>query len=267
MSIRNQPYLPLYVQDFLTDEKLAECSAQATGVYIRIMCLMHKSDPYGKILLKEKFKQTDKQDLKQELKFALQIAKHFPYDLLVVENAIIELVAEKVLIIEGGYLVQKRMVKDASTSEKRSVSGSKGGQSTQEKNKKFAKAKPQANAEIEIDIEYEDNKESIVEENRNDYGDEIELPIPTIFNMWMLANPNYQSHPQNDFSALLQMFEFFTGKEITQVPIEELKTKMGFFITTVANDTFLRDKPLNTIKSQMQKIKGLLVPKKREMVY
>ena len=43
MALRDQPYLPLYVQDFLTDEKLAECSAMATGVYIRLMCIMHKS--------------------------------------------------------------------------------------------------------------------------------------------------------------------------------------------------------------------------------
>ena len=58
MALRDQPYLPLYVQDFLTDEKLIECSASATGVYIRVMCIMHKSDPYGMILLKQKDKQT-----------------------------------------------------------------------------------------------------------------------------------------------------------------------------------------------------------------
>jgi uncharacterized protein YdaU (DUF1376 family) len=61
MALRNQPYIPLYVQDFLTDEKLIECSAQSTGVYIRLMCIMHKSEDYGKILLKQKDKQSDKQ--------------------------------------------------------------------------------------------------------------------------------------------------------------------------------------------------------------
>ena len=57
MALRNSPYLPLYVQDFLTDEKLADCSANANGVYIRLMCILHKSEPYGKILLKQKYKQ------------------------------------------------------------------------------------------------------------------------------------------------------------------------------------------------------------------
>ena len=43
MALRDQPYIPLYVQDFMTDEKLSECSAESTGVYIRVMCIMHKS--------------------------------------------------------------------------------------------------------------------------------------------------------------------------------------------------------------------------------
>ena len=41
MARKDLPYLPLYVQDFLTDEKLMECTASATGVYIRIMCVLH----------------------------------------------------------------------------------------------------------------------------------------------------------------------------------------------------------------------------------
>ena len=66
MALRNQPYFPLYVQDFMTDEKLNECSAKANGIYIRLMCIMHKSEEYGTILLKQKYKQnemTDKEKL------------------------------------------------------------------------------------------------------------------------------------------------------------------------------------------------------------
>lgn len=40
MALRDQPYLPLYVLDFLVDEKLAYCSAESTGVYIRLMCIL-----------------------------------------------------------------------------------------------------------------------------------------------------------------------------------------------------------------------------------
>ena len=48
MALRDQPYIPLYVQDFMTDEKLNECSAATTEVYIRLMCVMHKSEKIGR---------------------------------------------------------------------------------------------------------------------------------------------------------------------------------------------------------------------------
>lgn len=54
MALRDQPYLPLYVNDFLSDEKLNNCSAESTGVYIRLMCLMHKSNEYGVISLSDR---------------------------------------------------------------------------------------------------------------------------------------------------------------------------------------------------------------------
>ena len=93
MALRDQPYLPLYIQDFMTDEKLIECSASTTGVYIRIMCLMHKSEEYGTILLKQKYKQSQK----QSLNFASQLAKSLPYSLAEIEQSIEELLNEKVL--------------------------------------------------------------------------------------------------------------------------------------------------------------------------
>jgi hypothetical protein len=151
MSKRNQPYLPLYVQDFLTDEKLAECSAASTGVYIRLMCIMHKSEHYGKILLKQKYKQNEQ----QILNFATMIAKQFPYPFDIIVSSLCELLEENVLQIDGDFLIQKRMVKDSEISDKRSESGSKGGKKTANKNesfaKEFAKAKVQANSENEID--------------------------------------------------------------------------------------------------------------------
>lgn len=163
MALRDQPYLPLYVQDFLTDEKLMECSASATGVYIRIMCVMHKSEVYGKILLKQKDKQTGDQ-IKN---FALKLAKHLPYDLDTVLSGIIELCQEKCLVIEGDSLVQKRMVNDGELSLIRSESGQKGGKTTQTKNKKFAKAKDEANTENEINIENENVLKRGVGENND----------------------------------------------------------------------------------------------------
>ena len=163
MALRDQPYLPLYIQDFLTDEKLMECSASTTGVYIRLMCVMHKSEKYGTILLRQKFKQTDK----QISNFATQIAKHFPYDFACIFAALTELIEEKVLIIDGDFLIQKRMVKDAEISEKRATAGKKGGDVTNKsktKDKKFATAKEVANSENEYEIEDESENVIINEE-------------------------------------------------------------------------------------------------------
>jgi hypothetical protein len=162
MPLRNQPYLPLYVQDFLTDEKLNECSAQSTGVYIKIMCLMHKSDEYGTILLKQK----DKQKSSNIENFAYKLLKHLPFSFEVITDSITELVNEKVLTIEGDKLFQRRMVKDNMISEKRALSGSEGGKRTQ-----FAKAKVKAKpkAKVIANTEYE-----IEDENENENKDTIE---------------------------------------------------------------------------------------------
>jgi len=153
MALRNQPYVPLYVQDFSTDEKLAECSASACGVLIRLMCLMHKQDEYGMILLKQKDKQADK----QIENFALKVAKHFPYPFDVTLAGLTELVTEGVLTIDGDYLIQKRMVKDCAISEKRASAGQTGGKATQEfvkaKLEASAKAKSEANPEYVNEIE------------------------------------------------------------------------------------------------------------------
>jgi len=148
MALRDQPYLPLYVQDFLTDEKLMECSASATGIYIRLMCIMHKSDEYGTVLLKQKDKQTDNQ-IKN---FALKLARYLPYSTDEIISGITELLNEGVLQNDNDKLTQKRMVKDNEISLIRSKAGKKGGDRNP-----FAKAKieakPQANPETETETE------------------------------------------------------------------------------------------------------------------
>ena len=210
MALRDQPYLPLYVQDFLTDEKLIECSAATTGVYIRIMCLMHKSEEYGTILLKQKYKQSEK----QSLNFASQLAKSLPYNLLEIESAIIELLREKVLDLNGDLLVQKRMMKDNEISIKRSISGSKGGLTTQTNNKKpikkFAKAKNKAKHEYENEIE---NKDEVVNENNG-----IEKPKKEIVKYGQFKN------------VILSEVEYAKAKEKYKEDLEPMIEKLSSYI-------------------------------------
>jgi len=129
MALRDQPYLPLYVQDFMTNVKLNECSAESTGVYIRLMCVMHKSEEYGAILLKQK----DKQHGKQILNFAYKLAKQMPFPLEAIERSLEELINEEVIILDGDTLFQKRMVKDNNISLARAEAGKRGGKMTQHK--------------------------------------------------------------------------------------------------------------------------------------
>lgn len=163
MALKDQPYLPLYVDDFLSDEKLSLCSVESTGVYIRLMCLMHKSDEYGAVLLKQKFKQ----NVKQVSNFACMLAKQMPYTSDEIESSLTELLDMEVVHIDcenEDRLYQKRMVKDGKISTIRALAGSKGGEATQSKEKviqevkqedssfaaDFALAKDEANSVIGI---------------------------------------------------------------------------------------------------------------------
>ena len=163
----------------MTDEKLAECSPHATGVYIRIMCLLHKCERYGKFLLNQNYKQSSN----QIFNFACNFARHLPYTTEEIERGLIELINNHVLYIEGDYLCQKRMVKDGEISLKRVLAGSKGGNPNLKKSKVCLtkspsksssknEAKLQANSDNEIDndININDNienkKEGLREEEK-----------------------------------------------------------------------------------------------------
>jgi len=183
MALRDQPYMPLYIKDFLTDEKLNECSASAQGVYIKIMCLLHKSETYGGLLLKQKFKQSEN----QITNFAELFARLLPFNLHEIESALKELLEAKVMYFDGDFLWQKRMKKDGEISEIRSEAGSKGGKKTQQKDVNFdsnfdkakSKAKTKQNHAIANDIVIDnendiviDNKSEIKREKISDWPDE-----------------------------------------------------------------------------------------------
>ena len=151
MALRDQPYLPLYVMDFVTDEKLEQCSAESTGVYIRLMCYMHKSVPYGTVTLNQKCKS----DGDAVAGFAKMLSRPMPYDTAVIERSLKELIEMGVLTLDGDVLIQKRMVRDSEISEKRAFAGSKGGKQKSSK----SEAKSKQNTENEIEIENEDESE------------------------------------------------------------------------------------------------------------
>jgi len=140
----------------MNDEKLKPCSAESTGVYIRVMCLLHKCDEYGTLTFNELDARTD--DICYD--FARVLLPHLPYTLEVIHRGLKELTARKVLTIDGERLSQKRMVKDGNTSEERSKAGKKGGGNPnlhKQNPKQTPKQNNKQNTEYENEYEYEDN--------------------------------------------------------------------------------------------------------------
>jgi len=273
MSIRNQPFLKLYVQDFMTDEKLINCSAASVGVYIRLICYLHKCDDYGKVLLKQKFKQ----NAKQIKNFALQFANILPYDITVIEDAFSELFDEGVITIEGDLLYQKRMVKDAQISDSRAKTGKIGGQRTQNKNKDFAKAKVQAknkqNCEYEYEYDYElEEIEDRKEDRRGCKGEEGEKEegreegkkslyvIPEMWATWKRARPGYPADQSLDFEPLQKIGAFISKQEgIPWIP--QNRTEIDKILTIwlgigefIHSDGFFSKYSLKQVSSHIQSI-------------
>ena len=136
MALRDQPYFPFYVDDFLTDEKLNECSAKSTGVYIKILCIMHKMEQYGSIELKQKYKQNGSKNVIEG--FGEMLTKQMSFSYKEIFDGLTELIEEDVLQLQGFTLVQKRMYKDGEVSRKRAEAGSKGGAKLTEVDKQNA---------------------------------------------------------------------------------------------------------------------------------
>lgn len=189
MALRDQPYIPLYVKDYLTDEKLNNCSAASQGVFIKIMCVLHKQENYGKILLKPKVNLEVNTIPDSCLAFAQQLSKQLSFDTEIILSALEELVSEDVLQLKGDTLSQKRMVKDFSTSLIRYNNGKKGG------NPNLFKSED--NSEVNLTLKgmdnYEDNQNPVYANaivNKNKKGVRKKFVKPTLaeFTAYFIEN-------------------------------------------------------------------------------
>ncbi len=176
MARTDDPYLPLYVDDWMNNLKLKECTPSAHGLMISIMCLMHKSQKYGVLELKQKYKQNESK-IKN---FASYLHKMTSFDVEDINLSLSELIENEVLIIEEDFLISRRMVKDAELSTKRSISGSqKGKQNDKQNNEQITnqitnnkEAKEPANAGIGNGI-----GNGFVNRDREGVGEEGKNPL------------------------------------------------------------------------------------------
>jgi hypothetical protein len=90
--------------------------------------MLHKSETYGKIVLKAKQKETGD----RMMNFAILLSKAFPWDVAIILDGLTELRDEGVIMINGDELRQPRMVRD----NEKSVNKAKGGKASWENRKK-----------------------------------------------------------------------------------------------------------------------------------
>ena len=259
MARKDLPFLKLYVQDLLTDEKLMECSAQAHGVYLRLLCILFKCTPRGKILLKQKDKQSDN----QIENFALKLAKHMPFSVDVISAGLTGLIDEKVVNFNISTLTQKRMYEDGLLSEIRSQSGSNGGKTTQKNNKKFAKAKTQASAEYEYEyiciISFERFKENF---SFLEYTEFEFMLVQEMMKIWMEHFPEYAAEIENDFPACLQISKSIAlnkkwkHAELTNGKLSECLSEWRKLVLFIHSDDYFSSFTVTAIKNNYQKVKA-----------
>lgn len=226
MALRDQPYIPLYINDILTDEKLNNCSAASQGVFIKIMCILHKQENYGSILLTQKFKQSSNVCKN----FASLLARHLPFTETEIYSAIEELVLERVLTIDGDKLFQKRMVHDGEVSLKRSNSGQQGVIA-----KANGKAKPKAKVKqnTEYETEYE-NVNEIESNNKKEVGEKANLE--TLF--YPHDTPQYRE----SFAEMVKVRFKKKSQEQLQRMLDKVKNFDEQTGIDIFNDNFINDK-------------------------
>lgn len=198
MALRDQPYIPLYVKDFTSDEKLRMCSPSAVGVYIFLMCILHREREYGKLQLRQSFVYTkgdtnaiqspiQKTQSKENLylQFAENLAKQMPFKADSILLALLELDYYGVIRLEGDTLCQPRMVRDGAISETRRKSVNKrwNGSEDAESGDAFVYTKPNTKVDTNSDTnalqnteyenEYENNN---IKREKGDAGEETPAP-------------------------------------------------------------------------------------------
>lgn len=103
-----QPWFKFYTRDWMSDEALNSCSLAAQGAWMRMLCLMHRAEPYGHLTI------NGKRPADEKLAPALGV----PVELL--RGLLVELREAGVSSVSnGGVIYSRRMVREAAISEKR----------------------------------------------------------------------------------------------------------------------------------------------------
>lgn len=261
MALRDQPYIPLYVDDFISDEKLRLCSAEAHGVYTLILLNMHKMDEYGVIKLSRRDKKSDS----QIINFASLLLALLPFEFDVIERSLDELVDRGVLTINGDTLYQKRMRNDGKLSETRAQAGSKGGKTKAKRKQNESKTPSKSEAKNEqnpvivivndnedIDIDLSSGNEETTDACANDLSRVMTLYFDRI-----------NAEPSPSCIEMLKSYTEDMGGDVVcraiEIAIDEKATNWAYIKAILQNWTRQKVKSLDDVdklEAERKKSKG-----------
>ena len=119
------PYLALFIDDWLASAKVRKCSETTRGVYIDLLCIMHKEKRRGCYALHDQELKPNNTRSKTQLALAkpteTQRLSYFAEFLVkrtgsaksVILKALQELYHREILVVEDDALIQPRMYRDA----------------------------------------------------------------------------------------------------------------------------------------------------------
>ena len=119
------PYLALFIDDWLASAKVRKCSEITRGVYIDLLCIMHKEKRRGSYALHDQELKPNNTRSKTQLAlskssemqrlpyFAEFLVKRTGSSKTVIVKALQELYQREILVVEGDTLIQPRMYRDS----------------------------------------------------------------------------------------------------------------------------------------------------------
>lgn len=178
---RKDPWFKFWPSAWQSDEALRVCSLEARGLWLEMLCLMHKADPRGRLLINGK-PVTE-----------AQLAAVAGVDLQTVKRAFSELSEAGVFSVrKSGVVVSRRIEKEENLSRKRRESGKIGGSVTAMKNKAKPDLLEQTESKHPSSKKIEDRSKK---KESNDSVDLIESTYRDLRSLWPPARRAQISKP------------------------------------------------------------------------
>jgi hypothetical protein len=227
------PFMKFFVNDWLSDEKLSLCSLAAQGLWMRMVCFMHKNARRG-------YLETDGKPLSLD-----QLARLAGVSTELVSPLIQELLTSGVpSVTDQGVILCRRMVEKESLRLVRSEAGRKGGMAKAEREVLLKQKSAKANGKpLESNSEYFFSSE---EENAHLSAPDFGLGVQ---GEGILPKQNGQQKGESEAWWLARVWSMHTNRKkngcrqdipADALPIMEVILKSGIQASTIEREILCR---------------------------